>query len=187
MRGGCISQTFVLTCAGPRCAALCCRRCRKAWPVLWACSGTGPSRCSSACQSCGATSAWGCCSGGEQCCYSSSRLDWQRPCATAVAVRCTAAGQWVGYSKCAVQQGNPLRQALQQQEWHIQAIQEVVVVCLPFVEHCVVCLAVACRLANEITNLSDAATLYPLFGLGANLAQAIAGLVLKVSFVQQRT
>ncbi len=37
-----------------------------------------------------------------------------------------------------------------------------------------------CRLANEITNLSDAATLYPLFGLGANLAQALAGLVLKV-------
>jgi AAA family ATP:ADP antiporter len=36
------------------------------------------------------------------------------------------------------------------------------------------------RLANEITNLSDAATLYPLFGLGANLAQALAGLVLKV-------
>lgn len=36
------------------------------------------------------------------------------------------------------------------------------------------------RLANEITNLSDAATLYPLFGLGANLAQFIAGLVLKV-------
>jgi AAA family ATP:ADP antiporter len=35
-------------------------------------------------------------------------------------------------------------------------------------------------LANEITNLSDAATLYPLFGLGANLAQALAGLVLKV-------
>jgi AAA family ATP:ADP antiporter len=37
-----------------------------------------------------------------------------------------------------------------------------------------------CRLANEITNLSDAATLYPLFGLGANLAQALAGMVLKV-------
>jgi AAA family ATP:ADP antiporter len=36
-------------------------------------------------------------------------------------------------------------------------------------------------LANEITNLSDAATLYPLFGLGANLAQAIAGLVLKAT------
>jgi AAA family ATP:ADP antiporter len=35
-------------------------------------------------------------------------------------------------------------------------------------------------LANEITNLADAATLYPLFGLGANLAQALAGLVLKV-------
>jgi ATP/ADP translocase len=46
-----------------------------------------------------------------------------------------------------------------------------------------VCTAVACRLANEITNLSDAATLYPLFGLGANLAQAIAGLVLKVTVV----
>jgi ATP/ADP translocase len=41
---------------------------------------------------------------------------------------------------------------------------------------------VLCSLANEITNLSDAATLYPLFGLGANLAQAIAGLVLKVNF-----
>jgi hypothetical protein len=40
--------------------------------------------------------------------------------------------------------------------------------------------AAAARLANEITNLSDAATLYPLFGLGANLAQALAGLVLKV-------
>lgn len=36
-------------------------------------------------------------------------------------------------------------------------------------------------LANEITSLSDAATLYPLFGLGANLAQALAGVVLKVS------
>ncbi|WIA39918.1 hypothetical protein OEZ86_013359 [Tetradesmus obliquus] len=36
-------------------------------------------------------------------------------------------------------------------------------------------------LANEITNLSDAATLYPLFGLGANLAQALAGLVLKAT------
>lgn len=35
-------------------------------------------------------------------------------------------------------------------------------------------------LANEITSLSDAATLYPLFGLGANLAQALAGVVLKV-------
>jgi hypothetical protein len=42
-------------------------------------------------------------------------------------------------------------------------------------------LLLLCRLANEITNLSDAATLYPLFGLGANLAQAIAGLVLKVT------
>eukprot|EP00775_Hariotina_reticulata_P001387 gene1387-1727_t len=37
-------------------------------------------------------------------------------------------------------------------------------------------------LANEITSLSDAATLYPLFGLGANLAQAIAGLVLKFAW-----
>src|SRR6185437_15692060 len=35
-------------------------------------------------------------------------------------------------------------------------------------------------LANEITSLADAATLYPLFGLGANLAQALAGIVLKV-------
>lgn len=41
-------------------------------------------------------------------------------------------------------------------------------------------LVLRCRLANEITNLSDAATLYPLFGLGANLAQALAGMVLKV-------
>lgn len=40
------------------------------------------------------------------------------------------------------------------------------------------------RLANEITNLSDAATLYPLFGLGANLAQALAGMVLKVGEMQ---
>lgn len=35
-------------------------------------------------------------------------------------------------------------------------------------------------LANETTHLTDAPTLYPLFGLGANLAQAMAGLVLKV-------
>lgn len=48
---------------------------------------------------------------------------------------------------------------------------------------CIACVSAFCRLANEITNLSDAATLYPLFGLGANLAQALAGLVLKVGGV----
>lgn len=35
-------------------------------------------------------------------------------------------------------------------------------------------------LANDTTNLADAPTLYPLFGLGANVAQALAGFVLKV-------
>ena len=35
-------------------------------------------------------------------------------------------------------------------------------------------------LANETTSLADAPTLYPLFGIGANIAQAIAGVVLKV-------
>ncbi|GLI68678.1 hypothetical protein VaNZ11_013164 [Volvox africanus] len=34
-------------------------------------------------------------------------------------------------------------------------------------------------LANETTSLTDAPTLYPLFGLGANVAQALAGFVLK--------
>jgi len=34
-------------------------------------------------------------------------------------------------------------------------------------------------LANDITSLSDAGLMYPLFGLGANLAQALAGSVLK--------
>ena len=36
-------------------------------------------------------------------------------------------------------------------------------------------------LANDTTSLSDAHTLYPLFGLGANVAQSLAGVVLKVS------
>ncbi|KAI8467681.1 MAG: TLC ATP/ADP transporter-domain-containing protein [Monoraphidium minutum] len=36
-------------------------------------------------------------------------------------------------------------------------------------------------LANDTTSLADAPTLYPLFGLGANLAQALAGVVLKVT------
>jgi hypothetical protein len=35
-------------------------------------------------------------------------------------------------------------------------------------------------LANDTTTLADAPTLYPLFGLGANVAQALAGSVLKV-------
>ncbi len=35
-------------------------------------------------------------------------------------------------------------------------------------------------LANDTTLLADAPTLYPLFGLGANVAQALAGVVLKV-------
>ncbi len=35
-------------------------------------------------------------------------------------------------------------------------------------------------LANDTTTLSDAHTLYPLFGLGANVAQSLAGIVLKV-------
>jgi hypothetical protein len=35
-------------------------------------------------------------------------------------------------------------------------------------------------LANDTTSLADAPTLYPLFGLGANVAQALAGFVLKV-------
>lgn len=35
-------------------------------------------------------------------------------------------------------------------------------------------------LANDTTTLADAPTLYPLFGLGANVAQALAGTVLKV-------
>jgi AAA family ATP:ADP antiporter len=35
-------------------------------------------------------------------------------------------------------------------------------------------------LANETTSLADAPTLYPLFGIGANIAQAMAGVVLKV-------
>lgn len=35
-------------------------------------------------------------------------------------------------------------------------------------------------LANDTTSINDAPTLYPLFGLGANLAQALAGLLLKV-------
>ncbi|GLC36053.1 hypothetical protein PLESTF_001253400 [Pleodorina starrii] len=34
-------------------------------------------------------------------------------------------------------------------------------------------------LANDTTSLADAPTLYPLFGLGANVAQALAGFVLK--------
>ncbi|GAX74906.1 hypothetical protein CEUSTIGMA_g2352.t1 [Chlamydomonas eustigma] len=34
-------------------------------------------------------------------------------------------------------------------------------------------------LANDTTSLSDAHTLYPLFGLGANIAQSLAGLALK--------
>ncbi|KAF5839782.1 TLC ATP/ADP transporter-domain-containing protein, partial [Dunaliella salina] len=34
-------------------------------------------------------------------------------------------------------------------------------------------------LANDITSLTDAGLMYPLFGLGANLAQALAGSVLK--------
>jgi ATP/ADP translocase len=37
-------------------------------------------------------------------------------------------------------------------------------------------------LANDTTTLADAPTLYPLFGLGANVAQALAGSVLKVMF-----
>jgi AAA family ATP:ADP antiporter len=36
-------------------------------------------------------------------------------------------------------------------------------------------------LANETTSLADAGTLYPLFGLGANLAQALAGVMLKAT------
>jgi AAA family ATP:ADP antiporter len=36
-------------------------------------------------------------------------------------------------------------------------------------------------LANDTTSLRDAPTLYPLFGLGANLAQACAGMVLKAT------
>jgi AAA family ATP:ADP antiporter len=35
-------------------------------------------------------------------------------------------------------------------------------------------------LANDTTNMADAPTLYPLFGLGANVAQALAGTTLKV-------
>jgi len=35
-------------------------------------------------------------------------------------------------------------------------------------------------LANDITSLENAPMLYPLFGIGANIAQALAGLVLKV-------
>lgn len=35
-------------------------------------------------------------------------------------------------------------------------------------------------LANDTTTLADAPTLYPLFGLGANIAQALAGSVLKL-------
>lgn len=34
-------------------------------------------------------------------------------------------------------------------------------------------------LANDTTHITEAPTLYPLFGLGANLAQAMAGLSLK--------
>ncbi|MEW5316861.1 MAG: hypothetical protein WDW38_008205 [Sanguina aurantia] len=34
-------------------------------------------------------------------------------------------------------------------------------------------------LANDTTSLADASTLYPMFGLGANVAQALAGFVLK--------
>ena len=37
-------------------------------------------------------------------------------------------------------------------------------------------------LANDTTSLSDAHTLYPLFGLGANVAQSLAGLALKVRY-----
>ncbi|GBF96975.1 hypothetical protein Rsub_09772 [Raphidocelis subcapitata] len=37
------------------------------------------------------------------------------------------------------------------------------------------------NLANDTTSLAEAPTLYPLFGLGANMAQALAGLVLKAS------
>lgn len=51
-------------------------------------------------------------------------------------------------------------------------------------QHVLCTFALSNRLANEITNLSDAATLYPLFGLGANLAQALAGMVLKVGEMQ---
>jgi AAA family ATP:ADP antiporter len=35
-------------------------------------------------------------------------------------------------------------------------------------------------LANDTTSIADAPTLYPLFGLGANMAQAMAGIVLKL-------
>ncbi len=35
-------------------------------------------------------------------------------------------------------------------------------------------------LANDTTNIDDASTLYPLFGLGANMAQAMAGIALKL-------
>lgn len=38
-------------------------------------------------------------------------------------------------------------------------------------------------LANDTTSLADAPTLYPLFGLGANVAQALAGFALKVGRV----